>query len=77
MKTMLAGCYTVSDEKLYPFLRELKDSEGIFIEPSATASFTGPAIFNKKGTHILWATGGSMVPEDEALKYYEMGGKDE
>lgn len=77
MKTMLAGCYTVSDEKLYPFLRELKDSEGIFIEPSATASFTGPAIFNKKGTHILWATGGSMVPEEEALKYYEMGGKDE
>ena len=73
MRTMLSGCYTISDEKLYPFLSALKDSENIFIEPSATASFTGPALFGKKGTHILWATGGSMVPEDEAIKYYEMG----
>ncbi len=73
MRTLLTGCYTISDEKLYPFLSVLKDSEGIFIEPSATASFTGPAIFKRKGTHILWATGGSMVPADEARKYYEMG----
>ena len=73
MRTMLSGCYTISDEKLYPFLSALKDSENIFIEPSATASFTGPALFGKKGPHILWATGGSMVPEDEAIKYYEMG----
>lgn len=73
MKTLLDGCYTIQDEELYPFLTKLKDLEGIFIEPSSTASFIGPALVNKPGTHILWATGGNMVPEDEKKKYYEMG----
>ena len=73
MKTLLDGCYTIQDEELYPFLTKLKDLEGIFIEPSSTASFIGPALVNKRGTHILWATGGNMVPEDEKKKYYEMG----
>ena len=73
MKTLLEGCYTIQDDELYPFLTKLKDLEGIFIEPSSTASFIGPALVNKPGTHILWATGGNMVPEDERKKYYEMG----
>ena len=73
MKTLLDGCYTIQDEELYPFLTKLKDSEDIFIEPSSTASFIGPSLVNKPGTHILWATGGNMVPEDEKRKYYEKG----
>lgn len=89
MKTLLDGCYTISDEKLYPFLTALADSEDIFIEPSSCASFPGPSQLAADSewlkahdltpekmagaTHILWATGGSMVPEDEMKKYYERG----
>lgn len=88
METLLDGCYTISDEKLYPYLAKLADSEDLLIEPSACASFPGPAqvlsaegylIKNnlkdkmKNATHILWATGGSMVPEEEMQAYYNMG----
>lgn len=88
METMLDGCFTIEDDKLYPFLAELADTEDIFIEPSACAGFTGPQhvlsaegylIKNglkdklKNATHILWATGGSMVPEEEMMSYYHMG----
>ena len=75
MGPIVEGCFTVTDEELYPFLAALKDSEGIFIEPSSTASFIGPALVNKPGTHILWATGGSMVPQEEADAYYSKGKK--
>ena len=90
MQTLVDGCFTIEDEKLYPFLAALADSEGIYIEPSSCASFTGPSLVSaakdyleEKGlagkmqnaTHILWATGGSMVAEDEMKKYYEKGQK--
>ena len=88
METLLDGCYTIDDSKLYPFLTALADREKIYIEPSACASFTGPALvtsasqyLESKGladkmaaaTHILWATGGSMVPDNEMKLYYERG----
>ena len=88
METLLDGCYTIQDENLYPFLTKLADTEGVFIEPSSCASFVGPAqvaaatdYLKEKGledkmanaTHILWATGGSMVPEKEMKAYYEKG----
>ena len=88
MESLLDGCFTINDEKLYPFLAELKDSEGIEVEPSACACFTGPhhvlaseAYLIKNGlkdkldnaVHIIWATGGSMVPREEMDKYYAMG----
>jgi len=88
MEKKLEACYTIQDEKLYPFLTKLADSEGIYIEPSACATFTGPSLLAshaewleekglkdkmKNATHILWATGGSMVPEGEMQSYYEKG----
>lgn len=90
MKTYLDGAYTIQDEQLFPYLTSLKDLEGIFIEPSSCASFPGPSYvvsaaeyLKEKGledkldnaTHILWATGGSMVPKEEANAYYERGKK--
>lgn len=39
---MLAGEFTVADEKLYQYMGALMDSEQIFIEPSACAAFEGP-----------------------------------
>lgn len=88
MKSLLDGCFTINDEKLYPFLADLKDTDGIEVEPSACACFTGPhhvlgseayLIKNdlkdrlENATHIIWATGGSMVPREEMDKYYKMG----
>ena len=84
MQTRLTGCFTVDDEKLYPYLAALKDREGIFIEPSACAAFAGPEYVcgyegeafpapDENSIHIIWATGGNMVPEDEKKAYYERG----
>lgn len=91
IEKMLSGEYTVDDNKLYEMLALLADSEGIYIEPSATSSIVGIvslltteeglSYVRKNGiegkllnsTHIAWATGGSMVPEEEMKKYYIIG----
>lgn len=81
MQLILDGEFTVGDDKLNPYLRQLWNNEGLYIEPSACATFIGPArmcsseegkkyIADKgladkmvNATHLVWATGGSMVPE--------------
>ena len=82
MQTMLCGCFTVEDEKLYPYLAALRDSSGIFIEPSACAAFEGLRYLwrdafapepDENSIHVIWATGGNMVPEEEKAAYYEKG----
>ena len=75
MEPFLSGNYTVNDEELYRLLKELADTENIYLEPSALAGMIGPVKVCKdeylqkqqltekvkKGTHIVWGTGGSMV----------------
>lgn len=83
MENRLSGCFTVDDEKLYLYLAMLQDEEGIFIEPSACAGFEGLKIVKNGGEafpapdensiHIIWATGGNMVPENEKRAYYKKG----
>ncbi|QWU44588.1 D-serine ammonia-lyase [Bacillus sp. NP247] len=89
MEPFLSGNYTVSDEELYRLLKELADNENIYLEPSALAGMIGPLNVCKaeneylqkqqltekvkKGTHIVWGTGGSMVPEDVMSGYYKKG----
>ena len=81
MAPLLSGEMTVADRRLYDYLRQLWDSEGIFIEPSACAAFQGvtaaasaPEMADyacKNGldmahaTHIAWATGGALVPREQ------------
>jgi len=79
----LSGCYTLSDERMHKLLAQLADSEEIFLEPSALAGMYGPvltenapefeAFRDKNATHLVWATGGSMVPKDEMETYYLIG----
>lgn len=82
MQLFLSGEFTVADDKLNPYLRQLWKNEGIYIEPSACATFIGPArmcsseegrkyladngLVDKMAgaTHVVWATGGSMVPQE-------------
>ena len=83
METRLSGCFTVDDSRRYPLLADLMDTEGIFIEPSACAGFWGLRYLSmgdaglpqpdENSIHIVWATGGAMVPEDEKRSYYEKG----
>ena len=70
MAPLLSGCYTVEDGRLYRLLRQLADSEGIRLEPSALAGLpgmghlcagAGAAYARERGialeaaTHIAWA----------------------
>ena len=43
METMMSGEFTVRDGVLYEYLRDLLETEDIFLEPSACAAFQGPA----------------------------------
>ena len=84
MEPLLEGCYTISDETMFKLLTMLADAEDIRLEPSALAGMTGPiqVIRNEvpmanapTATHLVWGTGGSMVPENEMNMYYEIGRK--
>ncbi|MED2041144.1 D-serine ammonia-lyase [Bacillus wiedmannii] len=89
VEPFLSGAYTVSDTHLYKLLKELVDKEDIKLEPSALAGMIGPIKLYKegkdyiqksdlkqtsnKGTHIVWGTGGSMVPKEVMENYYQTG----
>lgn len=89
MAKMLDGCFTVRDECLYPYLANLGELENLWIEPSACAAFPGPGlvathIINDEKNYdsiaeaydpinIVWATGGSAVPEEIMQEYYRKG----
>lgn len=91
VEPFLSGAYTVSDEAMYRMLKDLADSENIYLEPSALAGMIGPIKLMEEGrefleqqglsekmdaaVHIVWGTGGSMVPEDEMERYYLRGAK--
>ncbi len=83
MAKMLDGCFTVRDECLYPYLANLGELENLWIEPSACAAFPGPGLVSSNiiindeedynPINIVWATGGSAVPEDIMQEYYRKG----
>ena len=79
MLPFIDGCYSVCDLRLFSMLKMLRDSEGIALEPSALAGMYGPVSQkNAKGSipygiHLVWATGGSMVPMTEQEEYYRQG----
>lgn len=72
MRNILDGCYTLPDERLFAMLRLLWKTEHIRVEPSACAGFDGLLRMGEDApgtTHMVWATGGSMVPESEYEKW--------
>lgn len=84
MEPLLTGCYTIADSTMFRLLKLLADTEDIWLEPSALAGMTGPMHIIREGseisdsgnaTHLVWATGGSMVPQEEMNLYYRMSGK--
>lgn len=87
MKPLLGGEMTIRDGKLYDYMRDLLETEDIFLEPSACAAFQGPVKLHtseemkkyvedqqlsdkmKQAAHIVWATGGSLVPQEIREEY--------
>ena len=52
MEPFLSGNYTVSDEELYRLLKELADTENIYLEPSALAGMIGPVKVCKEDEYL-------------------------
>lgn len=85
MEHLLDGYYTLSDQEMYDLLGLMNRDEGIQLEPSALAGMPGPSRVTadkayleskqltaekmRNATHLVWATGGGMVPEVEMAKY--------
>jgi D-serine dehydratase len=88
MDYLLNGEYTISDEQLYRLVYHLANEENLWLEPAAVAGFMGPVNLMitdagkdytrrhpgfERVTHLVWATGGNMIPPDEIRKYYRRG----
>jgi D-serine dehydratase len=85
MQRLLDGFYTLEDQTMYSLLGWLAHEENIRLEPSALAGMPGPLHVSageayrrmhgfteqqmQNATHIVWATGGGMVPEEEMAQY--------
>ena len=85
MVSQLSGVFTVTDDELFLNLRMLKHTLDVLVEPSAAAGVRGPDwLLNSpegqayvrshdldmhEATHVIWSTGGSLVPP-EALKEF-------
>lgn len=71
MRGMLDGCFTVEDEHSLGLSRLLYSTSGIKAEPSSCVALGGVGkvpygIKNiENATHLVWLTGGSLVPDDE------------
>lgn len=89
MQRLLDGFYTVSDEEMYCLLALMERHEGQRLEPSALAGVPGIARVQAdsaylaraglnseamaQATHLVWATGGNMVPGEEMEAYLAKG----
>lgn len=79
MAPLLDGVFTVSDDVMHRLLRRLYDLERIPLEPSALAGMPGPVRLAdtapppSEAVHVVWATGGNMVPPEIFREYYRKG----
>lgn len=83
LKNVIDGAFSISDDNMFRYLALLEQSEEIKLEPSALAGVNGLFYADefvsktkqnyKNITHIIWATGGAMVPKQEMQAYIERG----
>lgn len=81
LERVIDGCFSVSDENMYKYLTLMHKSQNINLEPSALAGVKG-LVFNKElnnthsnAIHLIWATGGNMVPLEEMQNFIKEGEK--
>lgn len=87
LQHLIDGYATVSDEVMRAGVGVLQHTEQIAVEPSAAAGLTIPWrlpqarsapnpprwVRSEEATHLVWLTGGGMVPETEMQRYTEEG----
>lgn len=88
MERLIDGYYTINDQEMYDLLGLLNQQQQIQLEPSALAGILGLLHVEKNLTylerinvsreiltnaiHLVWATGGGMVPKEEMGKYLSL-----
>ena len=88
MERLIDGYYTINDQEMYDLLGLLNQQQQIQLEPSALAGMIGLLHVEKNSTylerinvsseiltnatHLVWATGGGMVPKEEMGKYLSL-----
>jgi D-serine dehydratase len=76
---LVSGFASVPDDVIRAGVGVLHETEGITVEPSATAGLSVPwrmgaqAPWSHVSTHLVWLTGGAMVPADERTAYVDDG----
>lgn len=86
MRHLLTGIFTAEDSEMYRLLALLAQSEHIRLEPSAVIGLAGFAritevskklsltsVQQQQATHLIWATGGSMVPDSVWQQDFRQG----
>jgi D-serine dehydratase len=86
MERMIDGFFTIEDREMYQLLGLLEQTEQLALEPSALAGMPGqyhvlsnPDYLERmqltdnveQATHLVWATGGGMVPKHEMASYLQ------
>ena len=87
MRGQLSGIFTVEDHTSFAHLLAIKLALGIDLEPSAAAAVGGPlwvtgsaegraytqryGVATQGATHVIWTTGGSLVPPDELMRFQQ------
>ncbi|QCU76978.1 D-serine ammonia-lyase [Citricoccus sp. SGAir0253] len=89
VQDLVAGYLTVSDDRMRGLVEVVHRTQSWPVEPSATAGLPGPWTVTgaedfraavglseaalEGANHVVWSTGGSMVPPEEMRGYLEAG----
>lgn len=82
LRTILQGIATFDDDRVLAYTAEMMDTQRMQLEPSATAGFAAvrmaqPYLASRypmvHANHIVWATGGMLMPASEHERNYALG----
>ena len=90
IERQVMGTYTVTDEEMFEWIARASMVEGLRLEPAAATGLAGaldrvwthPACATLRdrlsaGVHVVWATGGAQLPDEEFRALLVQGGQGE
>jgi D-serine dehydratase len=82
MEPLVDGAFTVTDAAMARYVATAWNKVRLRLEPSAAAALAGPSrvraaglprLDGKPATHIVWATGGGMLPDEQFEEFLALG----